>query len=158
MKTEHFCNFTHDHMHLTLQCMFPDLVMGRDYRCYHEIGEDGEQCSLPKIGLWKSTSVPQPDDKDVHTFFHENEAEIRAQHIRFFRDIALAATDGKASIPGDAPKSVRVNAGAWQEFRQQLRDVTEQPGFPLAIEWPESPLATVAPAATEIGGAEAMTK
>ncbi|KWC67191.1 phage tail assembly chaperone [Burkholderia ubonensis] len=152
MKTDHFCNFTHDHMHLTLRAMYPALLMGKDYCCYHEIGEDGEQCSLPKIGVWKSKTVEQPSDEDVHAYFHENEAEIRAQHIRFFRNLALVATDGKANAPEDAPKSVSVNAGAWQEFRQQLRDVTEQPGFPLAIEWPESPLAAMVPAA--IGGVE----
>lgn len=35
----------------------------------------------------------------------------------------------------DAP----VDQAAWAEYRQALRDVTEQEGFPLSVEWPEQP-------------------
>ncbi|MBQ7435453.1 MAG: phage tail assembly chaperone [Oscillospiraceae bacterium] len=29
--------------------------------------------------------------------------------------------------------------GDWAEYRQALRDITEQPGFPFEVEWPEKP-------------------
>ena len=35
----------------------------------------------------------------------------------------------------DAP----VDKIAWQSYRQALRDITEQAGFPLEIEWPVKP-------------------
>lgn len=35
----------------------------------------------------------------------------------------------------DAP----VDRAAWAAYRQQLRDVTSQPGFPHAITWPQKP-------------------
>ena len=35
----------------------------------------------------------------------------------------------------DAP----VNRELWAPYRQQLRDVTQQPGFPHGIEWPLPP-------------------
>jgi len=28
---------------------------------------------------------------------------------------------------------------AWQEYRQQLRDITAQPGYPSVIDWPTAP-------------------
>ena len=28
---------------------------------------------------------------------------------------------------------------AWAEYRQALRDVTKQPGFPESVEWPSTP-------------------
>ena len=28
---------------------------------------------------------------------------------------------------------------AWQTYRQQLRDITQQPGYPFTVTWPESP-------------------
>ena len=31
------------------------------------------------------------------------------------------------------------NQDAWIEYRQKLRDLTEQPEFPKIIEWPERP-------------------
>lgn len=35
----------------------------------------------------------------------------------------------------DAP----ANAAAWLAYRQELRDITEQPGFPTDFSWPVSP-------------------
>jgi len=33
----------------------------------------------------------------------------------------------------------QVDQQAWAEYRQKLRDVTAQTGFPNEINWPESP-------------------
>ncbi|WP_412841983.1 phage tail assembly chaperone, partial [Cereibacter johrii] len=35
----------------------------------------------------------------------------------------------------------RPDAAAWTAYRQALRDVPEQPGFPAEIAWPEPPAA-----------------
>jgi len=35
----------------------------------------------------------------------------------------------------DAP----VDVGAWTDYRQALRDVPDQDGFPWSVEWPEKP-------------------
>jgi hypothetical protein len=55
-------------------------------------------------------------------------AEIRAT-----RNAKLAACDW-TQLP-DAP----VDAAAWADYRQALRDVTAQPGFPDAVIWPAAP-------------------
>lgn len=59
--------------------------------------------------------------------------EAAAQAVRYNRDKMLAASDW-TQIP-DAP----VDAAAWAEYRQALRDVPEQEGFPETVIWPEAP-------------------
>lgn len=55
-------------------------------------------------------------------------AEVRAQ-----RNERLAACDWTQVL--DAP----VSREAWADYRQALRDVTEQVGFPFDVVWPEPP-------------------
>jgi len=133
-----FSKYTHDHMVIALQMMYPDLVPGRDYRCCVPIGDDGNQSGDPRIGIWRA-EIEQPSDDDVHAFFAEHEEAIREKHVRIFRNLDLAATDGKANVPVDAPESVQALHADWAEYRQALRDVPQQEGFPFSVEWPVSP-------------------
>lgn len=57
----------------------------------------------------------------------------KAAQVRFERDRLLAATDYTqlADAPGDA--------AAWATYRQALRDVPEQSGFPWNVVWPIKP-------------------
>lgn len=56
-----------------------------------------------------------------------------ARDIRRLRNQRL--TDCDWTQLTDAP----VDATAWASYRQALRDVTAQPGFPWAVVWPEQP-------------------
>lgn len=58
---------------------------------------------------------------------------LLAERVRGRRDNRLAASDW-TQVP-DAP----VDQAAWQVYRQALRDITEQEGFPLNITWPQPP-------------------
>lgn len=58
----------------------------------------------------------------------ELQAEARAQ-----RDNLLAASDWTQVI--DAP----VNQAAWAAYRQALRDIPQQEGFPATVVWPTQP-------------------
>ena len=58
--------------------------------------------------------------------------ELASQH-RQKRNALLAASDW--TQVADAP----VDKAAWGEYRQALRDITDQPGFPLDIAWPAPP-------------------
>jgi hypothetical protein len=85
-----------------------------------------------------SGKVIQPDD-----FGHPVAIDPPRQSIanmesmaRAKRNALLAACDW-TQLP-DAPVA---DVSSWQVYRQALRDVPEQPGFPFSIEWPESPLA-----------------
>lgn len=53
--------------------------------------------------------------------------------IRAKRDAELVASDW-TQLP-DAP----VDRVAWANYRQALRDIPHQTGFPFTVEWPEAP-------------------
>ena len=55
-----------------------------------------------------------------------------AAEVRKERDEKLAATDWRAS--SDLTLSTE-----WATYRQSLRDITSQPGFPGTITWPTEP-------------------
>lgn len=59
--------------------------------------------------------------------------EAAAQAFRYNRDRLLAASDW--TQVADAP----VDQAAWAAYRQALRDVPQQAGFPDDITWPEVP-------------------
>ena len=60
--------------------------------------------------------------------------EQLAAQARAERDRLLAASDW-TQLP-DVHEATRA---AWAEYRQALRDVPQQDGFPLTITWPERP-------------------
>jgi hypothetical protein len=60
-------------------------------------------------------------------------AEQLTSNIRAERDRLLAASDW--TQVADAP----VDQAAWAEYRQALRDVSEQEGFPENVVWPTKP-------------------
>jgi hypothetical protein len=60
--------------------------------------------------------------------------EEKAAAIRAERDALLAATDW-TQLP-DVPESIR---NAYAVYRQALRDIPQQSGFPDDVEWPIKP-------------------
>ena len=72
---------------------------------------------------------PPPTDEEVA-------AQVRAE-----RDQLLAATDWTQAA--DVPEEVRIK---WQPYRQALRDVPQQKGFPHEVVWPEKPNAQLSTA------------
>lgn len=60
--------------------------------------------------------------------------EERATSVRFARNAALTNSDW--TQVADAP----VDKAIWAEYRQQLRDVTAQQGFPFSVVWPVQPV------------------
>jgi len=58
---------------------------------------------------------------------------LTAEEARALRDSLLVACDW--TQVADAP----VDQAAWAAYRQELRDVTAQAGFPDAVVWPVKP-------------------
>lgn len=71
--------------------------------------------------VWSTTQLPE---------------ETAADNVRQHRDNLLAKTDWTQLI--DSPFSNDTN-GVWQAYRQALRDVPAQEGFPWDVTWPEAP-------------------
>jgi len=69
---------------------------------------------------------------EVKTKYDELIAQQPAKDARSTRDRLIAETDWMAL------SDVQMSDG-WAAYRQALRDVPEQPGFPDNIDWPEKP-------------------
>lgn len=63
----------------------------------------------------------------------ERRKEVIVQQVRQQRDRLLAECDWR-SLP-DAPGDRK----SWLDYRQKLRDLTEQADFPEKCDWPISP-------------------
>lgn len=88
------------------------------------------------------TAVPiPPQPSDHHEFDYATKqwvdtrtVESEAAKVRWKRDALLAASDW-TQLP-DVPLATKE---AWAAYRQALRDITDQPGFPFDVVWPQAP-------------------
>lgn len=85
--------------------------------------------SLKQDGLWHfgyTVRDMTPQEKESYTVDQGNVVRAR-------RDELLLQSDWTQlpDSPADKP--------AWATYRQQLREITSQPGFPLDIVWPVAP-------------------
>ena len=110
-------------------------------------------CDLVLTGLEDVAKLNTPDgfiyveadyDKKLHEIVNGEIVDRKTQWYdplqltddviaRHKRDTLLQSSDW-TQVP-DAP----VDQAAWQVYRQALRDITEQEGFPLDITWPVPP-------------------
>jgi len=73
----------------------------------------------------------------IKDYSDERKGDIRDQYadnIRNMRDVKLAACDWTQGR--DIPNNI---ASAWATYRQALRDVPSQAGFPFNVTWPNTP-------------------
>jgi hypothetical protein len=88
-----------------------------------------EKDALLVDGIWTQVyAVEELDEEERQTSAAEQTRSVRQQ-----RDKKLKDSDWTQVI--DAP----VDQAAWAAYRQALRDVTSQTGFPWTIEWPVAP-------------------
>lgn len=80
-------------------------------------------------GQWFTHYIAVEPDDDAKAAMDARQADV----VRADRNTRLAACDW-TQLP-DAP----VDAAAWAAYRQDLRDVTAQTGFPWNITWPTEP-------------------
>jgi len=113
---------------------------------YHN-DEDGNPSSIQAQIDGKSLSVPiDPGNRHYAEIMRQVDAgelvvepdpgpseEQLAAQARSQRDALLSQSDW-TQVP-DAP----VDQQAWAEYRQALRDVPQQAGFPTEITWPVKP-------------------
>lgn len=85
--------------------------------------------SGPEFDLHKNTAGPFAQLPDP-----EPDLEVLAQEVRDKRNALLSASDW--TQVADAP----VDKTAWAAYRQELRDITEQVGFPTEVIWPTKPV------------------
>lgn len=77
--------------------------------------------------LWDGKNASPP--KEIITTPKQKASELRAM-----RNVLLAQTDWTQAV--DVPQAIK---DKWAPYRQALRDVPQQAGFPENIIWPEMP-------------------
>lgn len=98
-----------------------------------------------------SVSAPKTDvadaiaARDYVSEYAAMQLNTLAVTIRSTRDALLNETDWMALIDTGLPDD-------WKAYRQALRDVTDQAGFPENVTWPTKP-ATYAPTTLSLSGA-----
>lgn len=85
-------------------------------------------------GVWRQVWELVPMSEAERLEADHDQAAI----MRHARDMALTRSD--FSQMADAP--AWVDQAAWAAYRQALRDVPQQGGFPWQISWPETPILT----------------
>ena len=80
-------------------------------------------------GSW--TATPRTADDIAERLTIENAQQAAA--VRADRNARLAATDWTQIADSTADKP------AWATYRQALRDVPSQAGFPQSVSWPQEP-------------------
>lgn len=113
---------------------YPDLIHGRDFWAMHPLASDGStQAAEAEIVEWRSR-IPQPSIEDCRETFKHHQAEWQEIEIKRERAAKLAASDW--SQLADTPTTIRE---PWATYRQRLRDLPKQVGFPHTIDWPTPP-------------------
>lgn len=81
-----------------------------------------------KNGFWHIEKLPEPTPEELKK---QKEAEVRSQ-----RDYEISKTDYLLNADYPISDEARV---AVVEYRQLLRDIPQQPGFPYEVVWPTMP-------------------
>jgi hypothetical protein len=92
------------------------------------------------IALWiqkakKHQSIEVDNTPKTMTWTNELSVPEKETQVRMLRNQLIALTD--YTQLSDAPASI--NKEEWAVYRQELRDVTLQAGFPDNIVWPKAP-------------------
>jgi hypothetical protein len=77
--------------------------------------------------VWAVRELPADEQQKIR--------DAKAESVRKQRNALLTQSDW--TLLPDAP----VNAAAWASYRQALRDVPAQLGFPFEVTWPAAPSA-----------------
>jgi hypothetical protein len=133
---------TNNDLWAVLKLLYPNLEGGHDYLMGCKIPKEGfEQGEHAYIFRWNATDVPQPAQADLEAYWNENMSDVLAAQVaeatRFERDRRLVEADTlvERAIDQDNAQAER----AARNYRQALRDLPQQPGFPDEVVWPVAP-------------------
>jgi hypothetical protein len=139
---------------LEYEVLHDGTALIRFYENVTPFEEPGENDGPPAAGWeYDRYTLRRPHTEELHKkvatntaqwleYARQEEHNTLAAEARNKRDELLAKTD-KTQIP-DSPLSDGTRA-EYQAYRQLLRDIPEQPGFPYEVTWPEKPPQTNGP-------------
>lgn len=133
----------HDELVFCLQKMYPGTEHGVHYMVLHPVAVGSAQRTGPaSIAAWGVDGAPLPDiDRDLAPLWEKYKDEyvtkVTARKTRNERAARLADADVLVNLAHDSD-----NADALAKakvYRQALRDVPAQAGFPNDVVWPTKP-------------------
>jgi hypothetical protein len=99
------------------------------FKAYNALMEKLVPCAPYVEGDWVFTVEVQPlSDEEKEAQSEAKKAQVRAERNQKLSDCDWTQL-------GDSP----VDKQAWAAYRQSLRDITSQEGFPGTVEWPRYP-------------------
>jgi hypothetical protein len=133
---------THDEMIAALQSAYPGTEHGKDYTIAMMVSPNSNtQLTSAFIMKWNLPEA-EPTPAALHAKIGPHAANartsVKAKYARAERDHRLTKSDAiitRAIEEGDANKQKNVSA-----YRQSLRDLPLQAGFPHKITWPVAPV------------------
>jgi len=134
---------SHDELIGALVRMFPNAVHGKDFIVGHPVDmTTGKQAGAAQIMAWNLPDLVPDIDQHVtpHWELHGDtiRQELAARNARFERMALLAEADVLVNKAHDSMNhNALVNA---MRYRQALRDISTQEGFPHEIDWPKKPV------------------
>jgi hypothetical protein len=107
----------------------PTLIYHPDVAAFYtvEVPEGTTNGATLQDGVWVNLPPPAPFVPQPPS------TEAEAESVRSRRNTLLADSDWTQLA--DAP----VDNLSWAIYRESLRDIPEQPGFPSNVVWPEAP-------------------
>lgn len=102
--------------------------------------ETYEPVAPAKIHKWELGATKRPSVSSINKYWQDNkdryEVEQLASSIKIKRNELLAETD--FLMNPDYPMSA-TKRKQFKEYRQALRDITKQDGYPNSVVWPTKP-------------------
>lgn len=93
---------------------------------------------MPNYRATSEGNIPFTDEEEIawaaqQAVWAVDEVAHTASQVRLERNAKLASTDWTQVSDAVVDKAV------WATYRQALRDITTQAGFPQTITWPDAP-------------------
>lgn len=82
--------------------------------------------------------VHSVEDLGISTTIEEKQTELDAWEVRRERNTILAKSDSSV-LPDKWSTMTQEQQTAWATYRQALRELPEQSGFPNNVTWPTQP-------------------
>lgn len=128
----------HDKLIFCILRAYPELVHGKDFWVGHDV--DGDvQISTAYIMQWSAKGIEQPTVQELEAlvaqYGDDYEVSELDRHARYKRDKLLQESDVLLLRAQEAG----ADTAALVAYRQALRDVPAQSGYPHQIDWPEAP-------------------
>lgn len=135
-------DLSHDELIAAIQKLYPNAVHGQDFVVAHPVAPGSSTRVGPaQIIGWNLPGDPPDVDTHIAPVWQEHgysiQKDLCCRDVRNARVALLAEADvlvNKAHDSNDAQALAKAVT-----YRQALRDVTRQIGFPHSVNWPEKP-------------------